>query len=140
MASPLDSTMGIRLVSLFLAAILYGMDVIQTYLCLHWYTKDHWGVKATIRICETLHIALFFGGTYRDLIDNFGDFAALAFITWYDWTVDSQLLFQNKLHAQFSRAPEHFVVFTGTHSEQKIVYELYAGHAQYAPTYSSTHP
>ncbi|KAJ7736073.1 hypothetical protein B0H14DRAFT_3516662 [Mycena olivaceomarginata] len=71
MASPLDSTMGIRLVSLFLAAMITG------------------GVKATViclMICETLHIALFFGGTYRDLIDNFGDFAALAFITWYDWT------------------------------------------------------
>ncbi|KAJ7823693.1 hypothetical protein B0H14DRAFT_3469867 [Mycena olivaceomarginata] len=50
MASPLDSTMGIRLVSLFLAAILYGVGVIQTYLYLHWYTKDHWGVKATV-IC-----------------------------------------------------------------------------------------
>ncbi|KAJ7819561.1 hypothetical protein B0H14DRAFT_2600577 [Mycena olivaceomarginata] len=50
MASPLDSTMGVWLVSLFLGTILYGMGLIQTYLYFHWYTKDHWGVKAVV-IC-----------------------------------------------------------------------------------------
>jgi len=79
--------MGIWLVSLFLATILYGMGVIQTYLYFHWYAKDHWGVKAVViflMIFETLHITFFFCGTYWVLIDHFGDFAALAVITWYD--------------------------------------------------------
>ncbi|KAF8188850.1 hypothetical protein K438DRAFT_1513002, partial [Mycena galopus ATCC 62051] len=86
MASPLDSTMGAWLVSLFLATILYGMGLIQAYLYFHWYTKDHWGVKAVswFRICETLHITIFFGATYRLLIDHFGDFEALPVTTWYD--------------------------------------------------------
>ncbi|KAJ7780764.1 hypothetical protein DFH07DRAFT_439326 [Mycena maculata] len=87
MSSPLDSTMGIWLVSLFLATILYGMGLIQAFLYFNWYTKDHWGVKAVV-IClvilETLHITFFFCGTYWILIDHFGDFAALVVITWYD--------------------------------------------------------
>ncbi|KAJ7797752.1 hypothetical protein B0H14DRAFT_2618607 [Mycena olivaceomarginata] len=87
MASPLDSTMGAWLVSLFLATILYGMGFIQTYLYFHWYTKDHWGVKAVViclLICETLHITLYFCATYGALIDHFGDFDALFVITWPD--------------------------------------------------------
>ncbi|KAJ7347577.1 hypothetical protein DFH08DRAFT_1002557 [Mycena albidolilacea] len=87
MASPLDSTMGAWLVSLFLATILYGMGFIQTYLYFHWYTKDHWGVKAVViclLICETLHITLYFCATYGALIDHFGDFDKLFVITWPD--------------------------------------------------------
>jgi len=87
MASPLDSTMGIWLVSLFLATILYGMGLIQTFLYFHWYTKDHWGIKTVVialLITETLHITFFFCGTYWVLIDNFGNFPALAVITWLD--------------------------------------------------------
>ncbi|KAF8162182.1 hypothetical protein K438DRAFT_1618522 [Mycena galopus ATCC 62051] len=88
MASPLDSTMGAWLVSLFLATILYGMGLIQAYLYFHWYTKDHWGVKVVVgsrfRICETLHITSFFCATYWLLIDHFGDFDALVVITQYD--------------------------------------------------------
>ncbi|KAJ7477002.1 hypothetical protein B0H11DRAFT_2426576 [Mycena galericulata] len=85
MASPLDSTMGIWLVCLFLASILYGVGLIQTYLYFHqWYTKDHWGVKSIV-ICllifETLHITFYFCGTYWALIDHFGDLPALAVIT-----------------------------------------------------------
>ncbi|KAF7334460.1 hypothetical protein MVEN_02275500 [Mycena venus] len=87
MASPLDSTMGAWLVSLFLATILYGMGLIQTYLYFHWYTKDRWGIKAVViclLICETLHITFYFCATYWLLIDHFGDFEALVVITWYD--------------------------------------------------------
>ncbi|KAF8149721.1 hypothetical protein K438DRAFT_1988744 [Mycena galopus ATCC 62051] len=79
--------MGAWLVSLFLATILYGMGLIQAYLYFHWYTKDHWGVKAVViclLICETLHITVFFGATYRLLIDHFGDFDALPVTVWYD--------------------------------------------------------
>ncbi|KAF8170528.1 hypothetical protein K438DRAFT_1613919 [Mycena galopus ATCC 62051] len=84
MASPLDSTMGAVLVSLFLATILYGMGLIQAYLYFHWYTKDHWGVKFVViclLISETLHITCFFCATYWVLIDHFGDFDALVVIT-----------------------------------------------------------
>ncbi|KAJ7305589.1 hypothetical protein DFH08DRAFT_518233 [Mycena albidolilacea] len=87
MASPLDSTMGVWLVSLFLGTILYGMGLIQTYLYFHWYTKDHWGVKAVViclLICETLQITFFFCATYWLLIDHFGDFNALVVITWHE--------------------------------------------------------
>ncbi|KAJ6568653.1 hypothetical protein B0H19DRAFT_1256386 [Mycena capillaripes] len=79
--------MGAWLVSLFLATILYGMGLIQTYLYFHWYTKDRLGVKAVViclLICETLHITFYFCATYGALIDHFDDFAGLFVITWPD--------------------------------------------------------
>ncbi|KAJ7860055.1 hypothetical protein B0H14DRAFT_2576771 [Mycena olivaceomarginata] len=82
MASPLDSTMGVWLVSLFLGTILYGMGLIQTYLYFHWYTKDHWGVKA-VNLRNTAN-HFFFCATYWLLIDHFGDFDALVVVTWHE--------------------------------------------------------
>ncbi|KAJ7766308.1 hypothetical protein DFH07DRAFT_351099 [Mycena maculata] len=85
----LDTTMGIWLVSLFIAAILYGMGVIQAYLYFHWYPNDKWGLKVTV-IClmvfETLQITLFLVGVYQPLIQHFGDLSAIFRITWVDAT------------------------------------------------------
>ncbi|KAK7453507.1 hypothetical protein VKT23_011784 [Stygiomarasmius scandens] len=89
MASPLAPTYGIWLVSLFLATILYGIALLQTWLYFHWYPKDHWGVKSTIillLVLETLHICFFFAGTYHALIDHFGRFDLLTEISWLDET------------------------------------------------------
>ncbi|KAJ7476998.1 hypothetical protein B0H11DRAFT_2031557 [Mycena galericulata] len=87
MHSPLDSSLGIMLVSLFLATILYGIGLTQTFLYFQWYPKDPHGVKAIV-IClvavETLHITFFFYETYALLIDDFGNFAALEYISWSD--------------------------------------------------------
>ncbi|KAJ7766302.1 hypothetical protein DFH07DRAFT_769848 [Mycena maculata] len=82
----LDATMGIWLVSLFIATMLYGMGVIQAYLYFHWYPNDKWGLKLTV-IClmvfETLQITLFLVGVYQPLIQHFGDLSATFRITWY---------------------------------------------------------
>ncbi|KAF9064704.1 hypothetical protein BDP27DRAFT_1450623 [Rhodocollybia butyracea] len=87
MVSPLAPTYGIWLTSMWLATILYGMGLLQTWLYFHWYSQDHWGVRMTV-IClivfETLQITFFFGATYAALINNFGDFPALFVITWVD--------------------------------------------------------
>jgi len=87
MANPLDSTQGIWLVSLFVATILYGIGLAQTYLYFHWYGKDHWVLKIIVSwlvVLETLHITFFFCGTYSNLVWNFGNFEALNIITWFD--------------------------------------------------------
>ncbi|THU97255.1 hypothetical protein K435DRAFT_965568 [Dendrothele bispora CBS 962.96] len=85
--SPLAPTFGIWLVSLFLATILYGIALLQTWLYFHWYSSDSWAVKSTViflLLLETLHICFFFAGTYHALIDHFGLFELLTEISWLD--------------------------------------------------------
>jgi len=89
MTSPLDSTYGILLITLFLENILYGCGLLQTWLYFHWYPKDHWGIKTMVIllvIFETLQITLFFVATYQCLITNFGNMPGLGVITWFDET------------------------------------------------------
>ncbi|KAJ7122195.1 hypothetical protein C8R44DRAFT_785820 [Mycena epipterygia] len=85
MASALASTFGMWLVALFLESILYGMGLLQVYLYFLWYSKDNWGIKATvitITVLETFQTITFFVLVYTFLIDDFGDFDKLAFIPW----------------------------------------------------------
>ncbi|KAJ4469964.1 hypothetical protein C8J55DRAFT_523130 [Lentinula edodes] len=87
MSSPLASTYGIWLASMFLATILYGMGLLQAWLYFHWYSKDHWGVKLTVIaliLFETIQITTFFAATYDTLINDFGNVPALFIITWMD--------------------------------------------------------
>jgi len=84
---PLDSTLGILLISLFLENILYGCGLLQTWLYFHWYPKDHWGIKMMVIllvIFETLQITLVFAGTYRLLITNFGSYILGPWVTWLE--------------------------------------------------------
>ncbi|KAF9065542.1 hypothetical protein BDP27DRAFT_1404776 [Rhodocollybia butyracea] len=76
MASPLDSTYGVWLVALWLATILYGVGLLQTWLYFHWYSNDHWGVKLTVVflvVTETVQISALFGATYQAFVNGFGD-------------------------------------------------------------------
>ncbi|KAJ7267776.1 hypothetical protein C8J57DRAFT_1469244 [Mycena rebaudengoi] len=99
MPSELDSTMGIWLVSLFVATLLYGMGLIQMYLYFHWYPKDNW--KSSPQMVETLHITFYFGATYFILITHWGDSPEIAVITWLDTVRYSQFLHGHKIHNSF---------------------------------------
>ncbi|KAE9401056.1 hypothetical protein BT96DRAFT_616685 [Gymnopus androsaceus JB14] len=62
------------------------MGLLQTWLYIHWYPKDHWGIKLTVAavlITETVQSTSFFASTYQALIDDFGNSPALVVITWY---------------------------------------------------------
>jgi hypothetical protein len=48
MAPPLDSTYGVWLVSLLLETILYGMGVLQTWICFATFTTDMLSLKWTV--------------------------------------------------------------------------------------------
>ncbi|KAF9032081.1 hypothetical protein BDP27DRAFT_842724 [Rhodocollybia butyracea] len=89
MVNPLAPTYGIWLVSLWIATMLYGVGVLQTWLYFHWYSNDHWGVKLTVvflLLSETLQISCLFGETYVAFVNNFGDKNAIFFVSWLDTT------------------------------------------------------
>ncbi|KAJ7200267.1 hypothetical protein C8J57DRAFT_1261409 [Mycena rebaudengoi] len=78
MAGTLDSTYGVAFVTL-----LYGIGLLQTFLYLHWYSKDWWAIKTTVVcvvILETIEIILYSDGLYLRFIDNFSRSAALGII------------------------------------------------------------
>ncbi|KAF9065554.1 hypothetical protein BDP27DRAFT_1366343 [Rhodocollybia butyracea] len=88
----LAPTYGIWLVSLWIATMLYGVGVLQTWLYFHWYSNDHWGVKLTLLyswlyqvifllLSETLQISCLFGATYEAFVNNFGDESAIFFVS-----------------------------------------------------------
>ncbi|KAJ3876078.1 hypothetical protein F5051DRAFT_454080 [Lentinula edodes] len=79
------STLGIWVISFFLATILYGMGVLQAWLYFHWYPQDGWKLKSlvlTVLILETVQVTTFFAATYDVIIKHFGDWAAVLAITW----------------------------------------------------------
>ncbi|KAH7868289.1 uncharacterized protein C8R40DRAFT_1074976 [Lentinula edodes] len=79
------STLGIWVISFFLATILYGMGVLQAWLYFHWYPQDGWKLKSlvlTVLILETVQVTTFFAATYNVIIKHFGDWAAVLAITW----------------------------------------------------------
>ncbi|KAJ7218204.1 hypothetical protein C8J57DRAFT_1395387 [Mycena rebaudengoi] len=93
MADPFESTYGVAFITLFLATILYGIGLLQTFLYFHWYPKDRWTVKTTVVIVvilETMQIVFYLDALYFRLIDNFGKFPDLDIISWQD---SAQLLF-----------------------------------------------
>ncbi|KAF8971826.1 hypothetical protein BDZ97DRAFT_1913722 [Flammula alnicola] len=87
MGSPLDSTFGIWLISLWFQALLQGCGMLQAWLYFHWYSKDHWGIRAMVAslvVIETFQIIVYFQVTYIYLIDNFGNVPGLLTIHWQD--------------------------------------------------------
>ncbi|KAJ7744170.1 hypothetical protein B0H16DRAFT_1560399 [Mycena metata] len=87
MASPLDSTWGIWLISLFIQSLLQGMGLLQAYLYFFWYA-DGWMTKGTVLVVvglETFQLVMIFHSTYHYLIDGFGDFPGLLAVYWEDW-------------------------------------------------------
>ncbi|KAJ3865851.1 hypothetical protein EV359DRAFT_80100 [Lentinula novae-zelandiae] len=97
------STLGIWVISFFLATILYGMGVLQAWLYFHWYPQDGWKLKSvvlTVLVLETVQVTTFFAATYNVIIKHFGDWPAVLAITWLHST---QLLagFKCTLHARY---------------------------------------
>ncbi|PPQ73079.1 hypothetical protein CVT26_014645 [Gymnopilus dilepis] len=105
MGSPLDSTFGMWLVIVFIQTLLQGCGMLQAWLFFHWYSKDHWAIKAMARIrsfnafpnivnhdnlseiyrlSETFQIVVLFQVTYFYFIDNFGNVPGLLTIHWQD--------------------------------------------------------
>ncbi|KAF8971823.1 hypothetical protein BDZ97DRAFT_1913720 [Flammula alnicola] len=87
MGSPLDSTFGIWLVSIFFQTLLQGCGMLQAWLYFHWYSKDHWGIRAMVAslvVIETFQSIIFFQVTYLYLIDGFGNVTGLLKIRWQD--------------------------------------------------------
>ncbi|KAJ3717590.1 hypothetical protein DFJ43DRAFT_1141714 [Lentinula guzmanii] len=79
------STLGVWIVSFFLATILYGMGFLQVWLYFHWYPNDGWKLNLlvlTIFVLETVQVTTFFAATYDVLIKHFGDWTAVLAITW----------------------------------------------------------
>ncbi|KAJ7815979.1 hypothetical protein B0H14DRAFT_3878072 [Mycena olivaceomarginata] len=76
MASPLDSTYGVWLVSLFLETLLYGMGVLQTWIYFAARPTDMLSVKWTVLVVlalETIQIVFFFLSSYSRFIERFGE-------------------------------------------------------------------
>ncbi|KAJ6467739.1 hypothetical protein C8R45DRAFT_1105854 [Mycena sanguinolenta] len=85
MSSPVASTLGLWLVTLFLTSILYGMGLLQAYLYFFWYPKDGWFTKSaviSVVVLETAQIALFFSASYKMFIDGFGQFGPDSILPW----------------------------------------------------------
>ncbi|KDR66698.1 hypothetical protein GALMADRAFT_147744 [Galerina marginata CBS 339.88] len=76
MSSPLDSTYGFWLITLFLQILLQGCGFLQAWLYFHWYSKDHGSIKAMVAalvVIETFQVVTVFQVTYVYLIDGFGN-------------------------------------------------------------------
>ncbi|KAF8173890.1 hypothetical protein K438DRAFT_2023406 [Mycena galopus ATCC 62051] len=75
MGSPLDSTYGVWLVSLFLETILYGMGVLQTWIYFAGRPTDLKSVKWTVLVVlvlETIQVVFFFRSSYSRFVERFG--------------------------------------------------------------------
>jgi len=76
MASPLDSTYGVWLVSLWLETMLYGMGVLQTWIYFAGRPTDVAYVKWTVFVVltlETIQVVFFFRTSYFRFVERFGE-------------------------------------------------------------------
>ncbi|KAJ7198855.1 hypothetical protein GGX14DRAFT_573297 [Mycena pura] len=75
MASPLDSTYGVWIISLFLEAILYGIGLLQTWLYFMARPSDSAFIKNSVLVVffvETVQIVFFFSSSYSRFVNLFG--------------------------------------------------------------------
>ncbi|KAI0723614.1 hypothetical protein C8Q76DRAFT_400692 [Earliella scabrosa] len=85
MKNPAEDFFGGLLVEIFLACILYGMTVLQTFIYFQRYRNDLPLVKtlvAFICVLETAHTAFCIQFIYEYLIRHFADFQFMAGINW----------------------------------------------------------
>ncbi|EPQ57835.1 hypothetical protein GLOTRDRAFT_136687 [Gloeophyllum trabeum ATCC 11539] len=98
---------GTMLVSIFMAAILYGVTTTQTFLYYQNYPKDRPALKAVVAIVwlfETLHTAFCIDFIYNYVITNFGNTEALNDIYWSGGiTVVLGVLVAGVVHAYYIR-------------------------------------
>ncbi|KAJ6579634.1 hypothetical protein DFH09DRAFT_1147114 [Mycena vulgaris] len=75
MSSPLDSTYGVWLVSLFLETLLYGMGVLQTWIYFADRPTDTAYIRSTVLlvlVLETIQVVFFFRSSYFRFVERFG--------------------------------------------------------------------
>ncbi|KAF7354619.1 hypothetical protein MSAN_01375300 [Mycena sanguinolenta] len=75
MATPLDSTYGVWLVSLVLETMLYGMGILQTWSYFAALPTDIASVKGTVLVVltlETVQVVFFFRSSYFRFVERFG--------------------------------------------------------------------
>ncbi|TFK46702.1 hypothetical protein OE88DRAFT_1739313 [Heliocybe sulcata] len=98
---------GTMLVSIFLAAILYGVTTTQTFLYYQNYPKDRPALKALVALLwvfETLHTAFCIDFIYNYVIANYGNTDALNDIYWSGGiTVLLGVLVAGVVHAYYIR-------------------------------------
>ncbi|KAJ6577855.1 hypothetical protein B0H19DRAFT_569882 [Mycena capillaripes] len=85
MSTPLDSTYGVWLVSLFLETLLYGMGLLQTWIYFSGRPTDAGSVKWTVLVVltlETIQVIFFFRTSYFRFVERFGEIQ--IFLIWAD--------------------------------------------------------
>ncbi|KAJ6544333.1 hypothetical protein B0H19DRAFT_299840 [Mycena capillaripes] len=85
MSTPLDSTYGVWLVSLFLETLLYGMGLLQTWIYFSGRPADAGSVKWTVLVVlvlETIQVIFFFRSSYFRFVERFGEIQ--IFLIWAD--------------------------------------------------------
>ncbi|KAJ8585816.1 hypothetical protein M405DRAFT_824297 [Rhizopogon salebrosus TDB-379] len=81
----IQDTFGAGFIGGMIAAIMYGLTTLQTYLYYVYYPKDTKGLKflvALIWVLDTLHISLMCHALYYYLVSNFGNEDALTAAVW----------------------------------------------------------
>ncbi|KAJ6544331.1 hypothetical protein B0H19DRAFT_299808 [Mycena capillaripes] len=85
MSTPLDSTYGVWLVSLFLETLLYGMGLLQTWIYFSGRPADAGSIKWTVLVVlalETIQVIFFFRSSYFRFVERFGEIQ--IFLIWAD--------------------------------------------------------
>ncbi|KAG1873886.1 hypothetical protein F4604DRAFT_1925462 [Suillus subluteus] len=85
MAVDIHDTFGAGFIGGMVAAILYGITTLQTYLYYVYYPRDTDGLKvlvASIWVIDTLHVSLMCHALYYYLVTSFGDPDNLAIGVW----------------------------------------------------------
>ncbi|KAF7331110.1 hypothetical protein MVEN_02451300 [Mycena venus] len=146
MASPLDSTYGVWLVSLFLETLLYGMGLLQTWLYFASRPKDMASVKWTVLVVlvlETIQVVFFFRSTYFRFVDRFGQIQidliwadSLQLLAAYLSAFIVQLYFASRIHKLTKGRGKFSLSAIGIYTILMLaVVELLAGIAQTVLSY-----
>ncbi|KAJ7711128.1 hypothetical protein B0H14DRAFT_699537 [Mycena olivaceomarginata] len=108
MPTPLDSTYGAWLVSLFIETLLYGMGVLQTWIYFAGRPTDVASVKWTVLVVlalETIQVVFFFHSSYFRFVERFGQIQidlywadSLQLLAAYLSAFIVQLYFASRIH------------------------------------------
>lgn len=126
MASPaLGKTLGAVYIGAMIAAILFGITILQTAIYYQRFKKDWWVYRYSVALLwflDALHVALSTHAVYFYLVENFGNLEVLNDVV---WSFKLQLLFDTltvvgvqtiyavrlcRLGRHFHRAVPFFVV------------------------------
>ncbi|KAJ7880702.1 hypothetical protein B0H13DRAFT_2345500 [Mycena leptocephala] len=104
MSSPLDSTYGVWLISLFLETMLYGMGVLQTWIYFVGRPTDVASVLVVLTL-ETIQVVFFSRSSYFRFVERFGQIQidliwadSLQLLAAYLSAFTVQLYFASRIH------------------------------------------